>query len=122
MRALALALASLGLLLLLGCNQPESPDQIRQRTAEATSQVKQDTKAVAEGIKDGLKSHSDSSGRIDLNAADKRELMTLPGITEGRADRIIAARPYDDTHELVTKNVLTRGEYDQIEARVTAHK
>ena len=35
----------------LGCfsNQKESPEQIRQKTAQATSELKQDTKAVAEG-------------------------------------------------------------------------
>lgn len=112
-----LGLAALSLALLAGCNSPQNnPDQIRENTAKATAAVKQDTKAVAEGIKEGL--HNNSS--VDINSASKDELMKLPGVTDARADRIIAARPYSDPSELVSKKVLTKGEYDQLSSRVTA--
>jgi competence protein ComEA len=102
----------------LGCNAPQNPDQIRERTANATAAVKSDTKAVAEGIKEGLGKNTS----VDLNAASKEELMKLPNITEARAERIIAARPYHDATELVSKKVLTKGEYDAIANRVTVKK
>ena len=112
------ALALLLLLSFVACNQPQNPDQIRERTANATAAVKQDTKAVAEGIKEGLGKNT----TVNINSATKDELMKLPGITDARADRIIAARPYDSPDELVSKKVLSKGEYDQIASRVTAKK
>jgi len=112
------ALAFLLILPFAACTQPQSPDQIRERTANATAAVKSDTKAVADGIKEGL----GKSTSVNINSATKDELMKLPGITDARADRIIAARPFDTTDELVSKKVLTRGEYDQIANRITAKK
>ncbi len=112
------ALALLLILPFAACTSPQNPDQIRERTANATAAVKADTKAVAQGIKEGL----DKSTSVNINGATKEELMKLPGITEARADRIIAARPYDTTDELVSKKVLTKGEYDQIANRITVKK
>lgn len=103
---------------LIACNPPQNPDQIRERTAKATAAAKSDAKAVAQGIKEGLSTNTS----VDLNAASKEQLTKLPGITEARADRIIAGRPYHDTTELVSKKVLTRSEYDQISNRVTVKK
>ena len=48
--------------------------------------------------------------------------MKLPGITEARAERIMASRPYDQASDLLTKKILTRGEYDQIASRITVKK
>ena len=112
------ALALLLVLPFVACNAPQNPDQIRERTANATAAVKSDTKAVAQGIKEGLQKNTS----VDINAASKDELMKLPGITDARADRIIAGRPYNDATELVSKKVLTKGEYDQIANRVTVKK
>lgn len=123
MRTLALIAAAALTLFFAACNSTQNnPEQIRQNTANATAAVKADTKAVAEGIKEGLHKDGDASaGEVDINAASKSELMKLPGINEARADRIMAARPYAHKDELLTKKVLTQGEYDQISSRVTAH-
>jgi len=96
------------------CAPNETPDQIRQKTAEETSTIKRDTTAMAEGVKEGL------SGKksVDLNKASKDDLASLPGITRQKADRIIAERPYASTHQLVTRHVLTEDEYSQIQDRV----
>lgn len=40
----------------------ESPDQIRQKTAEETAALKRDSKAVAEGVKDGLTKAQTNNG------------------------------------------------------------
>ncbi len=109
--------ASLLLAFLSGCTAPQNPDQIRERTANATAAVKADTKAVAEGIKDGL-----GKNTVDLNSATKEDLMKLPGITDARAERIMAARPYNEPSDLVSRKILTHGEYDQIASRVTVKK
>ncbi len=112
-----LAAALVTLIFLAGCTTPQNPDQIRERTANATAAVKADTKAVAEGIKDGL-----GKNTVDLNSATKEDLTKLPGITDARAERIMASRPYNEPTDLVSRKVLTRGEYDQIASRVTVKK
>ncbi len=57
--------------------------------------------------------------RVDLNDATRTELLKLPGITADLANRIIAARPFTEGHDLVTKGILTEEEYDRIQHRVT---
>jgi len=39
---------------------------------------------------------------LDINSASKEDLIRLPGIGEKMADRIIAARPFRDKHDLTT--------------------
>jgi DNA uptake protein ComE-like DNA-binding protein len=99
----------------LACSPNQSPDQIRKQTAEETAKLKQDTKAVAEGVRDGLAEKK----TVDLNKASKDDLTTLPGIGPRQADQIIAARPYADVHQLVTRHVLSEDEYAQVRDRVT---
>ena len=101
----------------LACAPNQSPDQIREKTAEATSTLKRDTKAVAEGVKEGLS----SKPSVDLNKGSKDDLASLPGINSARAERIIAERPYASTHQLVTRRVLSEGEYAQVRDRVTVN-
>jgi DNA uptake protein ComE-like DNA-binding protein len=106
-------LAGLG----IGCAQKkESPDDIRQETANATAEVKANAKAVVEGVKEGL--HRGNT--VDLNKSSKDDLLNLPGMTSDRADRVIAARPYDDPHQLVSRHILSGTEYDRIKDQVTA--
>lgn len=101
----------------LGACTNQSPDQIRQKTAEGTAAVKRDTKAVAEGVKEGLSNKKS----VDLNKAPKDDLASLPGITPGQADRVIAERPYANTHQLVTRHVLSEDEYSKIQDRVVVN-
>jgi DNA uptake protein ComE-like DNA-binding protein len=113
-RLLTSVFGTLVLGLLVACGPNQSPDQIRQKTAEETAAIKRDTKAVAEGIKDGLSNKTS----VDLNKASKADLSALPGVTDAQAARIIAERPYANTHQLVTRRILTENEYAQIQDRV----
>ena len=105
---------------LAGCTQPQSSQDLKERTAEATSQAKSDAKAVAEGIREGW--NRDSNKPLDLNRASKEQLMSLPGVTASQAERVIAGRPYNDPGELVTRHIMPGGEYDKIADRVTVKK
>jgi competence protein ComEA len=96
----------------------QSPDQIRQKTAEETAALKRDTKAVAQGVKEGLSNKK----TVDLNKASKDDLASLPGITSHQADRIIAERPYASPHQLVTRSILSEDEYSQIQDRVVVSR
>lgn len=57
---------------------------------------------------------------VDINSASRKELMTLPGIGDAEADRIIAHRPYLTKTELVSKQVLPAGPYLSLKSRVVA--
>jgi DNA uptake protein ComE-like DNA-binding protein len=98
------------------CTSKDNPDEIRRRTAEATETMRRDAKAVAEGVKEGM-------GRektININKASREDLLGLPGLTEHEADRIIAERPFENAHDLVTRHVIPEPEYEKIRDRVIA--
>jgi DNA uptake protein ComE-like DNA-binding protein len=100
----------------VACAPNQNPDQLRERTAAATAALKRNTKAVAEGVKEGLSSKS----TVDLNKASKGDLVALPGITSKTADRIIAERPYASSRQLVTRHVLSEDQYAQVKDRIVA--
>ena len=111
---------------LAGCNacfnsQPQTPEQIRQQTAAATAKLKDDTKAVAQGIREGLTRPSPDKP-VDLNHASKAELTSLPGMDDATADRIIAGRPYSSEHELLDRRIVSRDEYNKIADSITVKK
>ncbi len=82
--------------------------------------MKDNAKAVAQGIREGLS--RPTSDPLDLNSASKSQLMSLPGIDDAAADRIIAARPYNDTHQLIDKRIIAREEYSKIADSITVRR
>jgi DNA uptake protein ComE-like DNA-binding protein len=94
----------------------DNPDEIRRRTAEATETMRRDTKAVVDGVKEGM--HGDKA--IDINKCSREDLLNLPGMTEREADRIIAERPFDNADDLVKRRVVPQSEFDKIRDRVIA--
>jgi hypothetical protein len=121
MRALRLRfLAALTLFLtfagVTACNNNQNPDQIRQQTAQATETLRRDTKAMVEGVKEGMASDK----TVNINKASREDLLNLPGITEREADRIISERPLDNTDELVKRRIIPQTEYDKIRDRIIA--
>jgi DNA uptake protein ComE-like DNA-binding protein len=117
-----LVVGAMALLGLAGCNtQPNpTPEQIRENTAKATSEVVRDTKAVAKGVADGIKQQTDKVRPVDINRASADDLKTLPGVDDARAEKIIDNRPYGDTGDLVKKRVISKAEYDRISDKVVA--
>jgi DNA uptake protein ComE-like DNA-binding protein len=109
-------------ILLTGCSsKAPSPDQVREKTAEATSELKENTKAVAEGVREGLTRPS-SDRPLDLNSATRSQLLSLPGITDDAAERIIAARPYSNIHQLLDRRIISREEFNKIADSITVKK
>jgi len=103
---------------LVACSSNQSSEDIKEKTAQATAEIKQGAKAVAEGVREGWSRDKP----LNLNTATKEDLLKLPGITPAQADRIIAGRPYDDPKDLVTRRILPKTEYDKISDRLTAKK
>jgi competence protein ComEA len=93
---------------LAGCTQPQNSQDLKERTAQATAEVKSDAKAVAAGRREGWSRDTP----LDLNRATREQLMGLPGMTAEKADRVIAGRPYKKPGELVTKRILPKSEYE----------
>ena len=111
----------LSILLLIafaGCTSRDNPQELKEKTARATEQVKRDARAVAAGIREGWTRDKP----LDLNAATKEQLLGLPGMTSPQADRIIARRPYEKTSELLTRRIIPKSEYDKIADLVTIKK
>ena len=112
-----IVIATMGLLTLSGCaSSSPSPDQIRQDTANATAAAARDTKAIAQGVVEGLK----TKGPLNINQATKDQLETLPGIDSTAADRIMAHRPYKNSDELPRRRVISRAEYNRIANKIEA--
>jgi len=102
---------------LIGCvdDRKQSPDDLREKTAERTAELKRNAKSVAEGVKDGW---NRDKKRVDLNTATRQELVST-GLTGAQSDHVIDHRPYSTTRQLLTKHVLSGDEYRDIEPRVT---
>ncbi len=116
-----LTIAVCSILLLSGCSAcspRQNPDELREKTAKTTATLKQDAKAIAQGVREGM-SRNDV---VNLNSATEKQLSSLPGISDEQAARIIANRPYDAPNELVTKKVLSRQDYNRIRDKVAVQK
>jgi len=102
---------------LVGCTTDapkQNPDQLREKTAETTAEIKRDAKSVAEGVRDGWNRDKD---RVDLNTATKEQLVGV-GLSRAQSDHVIAHRPYANSHELLTKHVLSEDDYKAVEPHV----
>jgi competence protein ComEA len=106
------------LIALAGCTKPQNSQELKEQTAQATAEMKRDAKAVAAGIREGWSRDKP----LNLNVATKEQLLSLPGMTEAEADRVIAERPYNEPGELVTRRILSKAEYEKISDRVTAKR
>jgi len=103
---------------LAACTSKQNPQELKEKTAQATAQLKVDAKAVAAGIREGWSRDKP----LDVNAATREQLITLPGVSGTDADKVIAGRPYDTPDQLVARHILTQREYDRIADRLTAKK
>jgi hypothetical protein len=68
----------------------------------------------------GPQAPKEKSGQIDINSATKEQLLTLPGIDDGLAAKIIAGRPYKKAAELKTKRLLATAAYNRISGKIIA--
>jgi DNA uptake protein ComE-like DNA-binding protein len=125
-----------------GCyrSTSENDQQLRQKSADATREVKKGAKqlaantkvaaanavngvnAVAQGVKDGAKSNKNgaSDDLVDINSASTVTIALLPGISISKAHDIVKDRPYRSPRSLVQRGLLTQAQFDRIADKITA--
>lgn len=96
----------------------QNPQDLKEKTARATVEIKRDAKAVASGIREGWSRDKP----LDLNTATKEQLQTLPGISGKEADGIIGGRPYQRPEDLLSRHILPRTEYSRIADLIKVNK
>jgi DNA uptake protein ComE-like DNA-binding protein len=70
--------------------------------------------AVADQL--GIKGHQ----LMDINSATANRLQSLSGIGALYARKIMEGRPYQNTDELVTKNILPQSTYERMKDQIVA--
>jgi Helix-hairpin-helix motif len=60
-----------------------------------------------------------STGKVDINSATFQEMMKVRGMTASDAKKIITNRPYSSLNDLVTKKVLTQGQFSQVKSKLS---
>jgi DNA uptake protein ComE-like DNA-binding protein len=103
---------------LAACTSNQDPQALKEKTAQATAELKGDAKAVAAGVREGWSRDKP----LNVNTATREQLMSLPDVTDAEADGVIAGRPYDDPSQLVTRRILPKSKYDKIADRLIAKK
>lgn len=106
-----------------GAVSAQDPDQDAKRASRKPAATPAQAQARAAKAKARAKAKAEAEAkRIDVNSATKAQLLTLPGLTEAQADKIIAGRPYLTKAHLVTNGVLPEGVFLALRDRVVARQ
>ena len=74
----------------------------------------------SQGSSSDIETSSQSeSGLISINQADAKQLQTLTGIGEAKAQAIIDSRPYSNLEELVSKKVISENLFNSLKVQLT---
>jgi DNA uptake protein ComE-like DNA-binding protein len=135
---LAATVALCAAMLWLGGCTNQSDRQIRERAERATEQAKEQAQKaaaearaaaanatrqandVAQGVRQGIHNGRGGPGPVNVNAASRADLETLPGVTPATADRIAENRPYSTPFDMVRKRVISQAEFNRISGDVVA--
>ena len=93
-----------------------------QQTPQSTTPPATTPPAAAPAHERHHATKAHAAPKINLNTATKEELMTLPGVTEDTAEKVIAARPFKSKGQLVAKNIVTKEEFKKLSMMVTTGK
>lgn len=115
MKKLNLLLAT-ALVVLCGSAFAQKTDIPKAATAAPVAAAKEAPKeAPKDAAKDAAKAEL-----VDINSADEKTLMTLKGVGDVTAKKIIKSRPYGGKDDLVKKKVVTAKIYADIKDQIIA--
>jgi DNA uptake protein ComE-like DNA-binding protein len=60
--------------------------------------------------------------RVDINHASMDQLLKVPGLTRGWAERVVRFRPYRTKQDLFDKGIVSSEVYDRIKDFIIAHR
>ena len=89
-------------------------------SSAAMSQTSDSKSQAAKPAPKASKTAESKSDLIDINSASKQELMTLPGIADALAQKIIGGRPYRMKTQLKSRNIVPDATYAKIESKIIA--
>jgi len=89
--------------------------------AESKAATAAETSDKAKPAKKNSKARANVK-EVDINSANKAQLMKLPGIGAEEADKIIAGRPYLTKAHLVTHKVIPSMTYMTIKDHIVARQ
>lgn len=112
-----------------------APTVTQAKTAAATDSAKAQTAAGTAATQAKGTANSASTGAqaatakakgagaqlLDLNTATIDEMKAIPSLG-AVADKVIAARPFSNKSQLVSKKILDKASYDQIKSMIIAKK
>ncbi len=62
-----------------------------------------------------------TSGQININTANEKDLDTLPGVGPVTAQKIISSRPYSSIEDLLNKKVVSSKVFSQIKDKISTY-
>jgi len=122
MRHHVIQTATLATALLLSTNFAYSTEKKAEAPGATATSVKAGEKSAGDK-KPAASAKSQTTAPVKLvniNSASKAELMTLPGVSDALADKIIGGRPYNTKAHLVEKKIMPVETWDTLAGLITA--
>ncbi len=67
-------------------------------------------------------SKATKQAQIDINTASADQLKAIPGFNKTVIDKLVANRPYANKKQLVTKDVISESNYEEIKDSIIAKR